>query len=91
MGPPNLNEYETNAAIMALLIASFQNIHKSGNPEKAKAEYLKFLESFERPMMTAILKEYYKNDPDKDKKTTDAVNYIIEELKGIDITAREKK
>lgn len=88
---PDLNEYETNAAIMALLIASFQNIHKSGDPEKAKAEYLKFLESFERPMMTAILKEYYKNDPDKDKKTTDAVNYIIEQLKGVDINAPGEK
>ncbi|MBI4994319.1 hypothetical protein HZC21_01585, partial [Candidatus Peregrinibacteria bacterium] len=90
MDAPDLNEYETNAAIMALLIASFQNIHKK-NPETAKKEYLKFLESFERPMMTAIFEQYYKNDPDKDKKTAEAVNYIIEQLKGVDINAPGEK
>lgn len=90
LNAPDLNEYETNAAITALLIASFQNIHRK-SPEKAKEEYLKFLESFERPMLTAIFEQYYKNDSDKTKKTADAVNYIIEQLKEVDINAAGEK
>ena len=81
-----LNEFELNAAIMSLLVASFQNIQKSGDPKRAKKLYEHYLETFERPMFTSIFSKYYEGQPGAEKKVSAAVDWIIEKLKGVDVS-----
>lgn len=81
----NMNEFELNAALMSLLIASFMDIQKHGKEEAAEL-YLDYLEEFEEPMLISIFNEYYKNDPEKEQKTKAAVEWIISQLENVDVT-----
>lgn len=78
---------EMNAALLQFTIASFRDL-QSLNPEKAKAEYVKQLNNFHRPMFTSILNTYYKvsipDDAAREKKVKEMVDFMMAEFTKVD-------
>lgn len=82
---------EMNAALLQFMIASFRDLQRS-KPAEAKAEYVKQLNNFHRPMFTSILNTYYKviipDDAAREKKVKEMVDFMMEEFTKVDPTAK---
>lgn len=74
---------EMNAALLQFMIASFRDLQRS-KPAEARAEYVKQLNNFHRPMFTSILNTYYKvSIPDeaaRKKKVDEMVDWMMAEF-----------